>query len=67
MEEKNNQDLQESENVNTHKTEKKSDRRLEKISVDKLRGRVIIINAEESEFAKKLNLPKKGDYNQKKS
>ena len=38
---------------------------LEKISVDKLRGRVIIINAEKSEVAGKLNLKKKGDYSQK--
>ncbi len=39
--------------------------KLEKISNDKLKGRVIIINPENSEFAKNLNLHKKGDYMQK--
>ncbi|MEK6890525.1 MAG: hypothetical protein AABX03_00125 [Nanoarchaeota archaeon] len=45
---------------------KKVDKKLEKYILEKLRGRVIIINPEESEFAKNLKLTKKGDYNQKK-
>ncbi|MEA3329325.1 MAG: hypothetical protein U9Q06_01120 [Nanoarchaeota archaeon] len=39
---------------------------LEKIPVTKIRGRVVIINPEESEFAKNLGLTKKGDYQKKK-
>lgn len=52
------------ENTETESKVKKTER-LEKHHLDKLRGRVIIFNPEESEFAKKLNLSKKGDYSQK--
>ena len=47
--------------------EKKSKKaeKLEKIQMEKIRGRIIIFNPEESEFAKHLNLSKKGDYAQK--
>ncbi len=45
--------------------EKKKPEKLEKIQSDKIRGRVIIFNAEQSEFAKNLNLDKKADYFQK--
>jgi RNA polymerase subunit RPABC4/transcription elongation factor Spt4 len=44
---------------------KKNESKMEKIQLDKLRGRVIIFNPEESEFAKNLNLIKKADYTQK--
>ncbi|MFA5993041.1 MAG: hypothetical protein WC796_05020 [Candidatus Pacearchaeota archaeon] len=44
---------------------KKVDTKLERVQLDKLKGRVIIINPENSEFAKNLNLSKKGDYTQK--
>lgn len=37
-----------------------------KFPMDKLRGRVIVFNPEESEFAKNLKLNKKGDYFKKK-
>ena len=40
--------------------------KLERIPLEKMRGRVIIFNAEKSEFAKNLNLAKRGDYTQKK-
>jgi RNA polymerase subunit RPABC4/transcription elongation factor Spt4 len=46
--------------------EKRKEEKLEKIQLEKLRGRVIIINPQESEFAKKLGLTKKADYTQKK-
>lgn len=39
--------------------------KLEKVHLEKLRGRVIIFNPEESEFAKNLNITKAGDYVQK--
>ncbi|HLD98479.1 MAG TPA: hypothetical protein VI815_04080 [Candidatus Nanoarchaeia archaeon] len=45
---------------------KKTSKKLEKHILEKIKGRVIIINAEESEFAKNLNIKEKGDYNQKK-
>lgn len=48
------------------KVEKKKVEKLEKIQMDKLKGRVIIFNPEQSEFAKSLNLTKKADYIQKK-
>ncbi|MFA5019858.1 MAG: DNA-directed RNA polymerase subunit E'' [Candidatus Pacearchaeota archaeon] len=35
---------------------------LEKINMEKIRGRIIIIDPEKSELAKKLGLNKKGDY-----
>ena len=38
---------------------------LEKINAEKLRGRVMIFDAEKSEIAKNLKLAKKGDYTQK--
>jgi RNA polymerase subunit RPABC4/transcription elongation factor Spt4 len=46
--------------------EKKSDKELEKIENNKIRGRVIIINPDKSEFAKNLGLTEKGDYFKKK-
>jgi len=39
---------------------------LEKINNEKIRGRVIVINPDKSEFAKELKLEKKGDYSKKK-
>ncbi len=39
--------------------------KLERIHLEKLRGRVIIFNPEESEFAKNLHITKAGDYIQK--
>ena len=44
----------------------KKEEKLGKIILEKMRGRVIILNPEKSEFAKNLHLDKKGDYNQKK-
>ncbi|MEM3113194.1 MAG: hypothetical protein QXI33_02100 [Candidatus Pacearchaeota archaeon] len=44
----------------------KEDRKLNKIIMEKLRGRVIIFDHEKSEFAKNLHLNKNGDYIQKK-
>jgi RNA polymerase subunit RPABC4/transcription elongation factor Spt4 len=43
---------------------KKQDK-LDRVVMEKLKGRVIIFNPEESEFAKNLKLVKKGDYVQK--
>lgn len=48
------------------KVEKKKKVELEKVSMDRLRGRIIILNPEESEFAQKLKLNKKADYFKKK-
>lgn len=45
---------------------KKKKEELEKIPVDRLRGRIVILNPEESEFAKNLKFNKKGDYFKKK-
>ena len=45
---------------------KKIKRELEKIPMDRLRGRVMIFDPEKSEFAKNLELIKKGDYFKKK-
>lgn len=39
--------------------------KLERVPLEKLRGRVIIFNPEESEFAKNLHIAKAGDYVQK--
>ena len=56
----------EEETQTTEEAEKKvKAEKLEKIQLEKLRGRVIILNAEQSEFAKNLKLLKKGDYTQK--
>ena len=38
---------------------------LEKIQAEKIRGRVIIFDIKNSEFAKHLGLQKSGDYTQK--
>ncbi|MFA6022639.1 MAG: hypothetical protein WC781_00970 [Candidatus Pacearchaeota archaeon] len=46
--------------------EKKPDTKLEKIQMEKIKGRVIIFNPEQSEFAKALGITKKADYIQKK-
>ena len=56
----------EEENIEENIPEKKKVEKLEKFQLDKLRGRVIIFNSQESEFAKSLGLTKKGDYTQKK-
>ena len=45
---------------------KTKEEKLEKIPMEKMRGRVIIFDSEKSEFAKNLHLSKKGDYTQKK-
>ena len=45
---------------------KSKEEKLEKIPMEKMRGRVIIFDSEKSEFAKNLHLSKKGDYTQKK-
>lgn len=69
MEEKNSEEVMETENIEEQeevKVVKKTEVKLEKFQLDKLRGRVIIFNPEGSEFAKNLNLTKKGDYTQKK-
>ena len=39
--------------------------KLEKIHDEKIRGRIIIFNSKESEFAKNLNISKIGDYVEK--
>lgn len=39
--------------------------KLEKIHTDKLRGRLVVFNPKESEFAKNLKIDKPGDYVQK--
>jgi len=61
----NDENLDEFENNEKETPKKKVDTKLEKVQLDKLKGRVIIINPENSEFAKNLNLSKKGDYTQK--
>ena len=43
----------------------KKTEKLEKHVVDRLKGKVIIINPEESEFAKNLGFKNKGEYVQK--
>ncbi|MBS3092436.1 hypothetical protein J4466_03385 [Candidatus Pacearchaeota archaeon] len=63
VEESMNKDIQESEKIDEKPTKKM--KKLEKIPLEKLRGRVIIFNPEESEFAKNLNITKAGDYIQK--
>ncbi|MAG07600.1 hypothetical protein CMI46_02185 [Candidatus Pacearchaeota archaeon] len=45
---------------------KKKREELEKFPKDRLRGRIVILNPEESEFAKNLEFGKKGDYFKKK-
>lgn len=40
--------------------------KLDKIPDEKIRGRIIIFNAEKSEFAKNLKIEKPGDYVEKK-
>ena len=40
--------------------------KLDKITDEKIRGRIIVFNPEESEFAKNLELKKAGDYVEKK-
>jgi len=40
--------------------------KLDKISDEKIRGRIIIFDADKSEFAKNLKLTKPGDYVEKK-
>jgi len=40
--------------------------KLDKIQDEKIRGRIIIFNAEKSEFAKNLKITKPGDYIEKK-
>ncbi len=40
--------------------------KIDKIQDEKIRGRIIIFNVKESEFAKNLNLVKVGDYIEKK-
>ena len=61
----NDENLDEFENNEKETPKKKVDTKLEKVQLDKIKGRVIIINPENSEFAKNLNLSKKGDYTQK--
>jgi len=39
---------------------------LERITMEKIKGRIIIFDAKNSEFAKKLNIEKPGDYVEKK-
>ncbi|HRZ85529.1 MAG TPA: hypothetical protein P5277_01995 [Candidatus Paceibacterota bacterium] len=39
--------------------------KIEKYPAEKIKGRVIILNVEQSEFAKNLCLNKQGDYAQK--
>jgi hypothetical protein len=48
------------------KPKKKKREELEKFPKDRLRGRIVILNPEESEFAKNLEFNKKGDYFKKK-
>jgi RNA polymerase subunit RPABC4/transcription elongation factor Spt4 len=52
----------EQENQEVVEKKKKKGLDLEKITTSTIRGRVVILNPEESEFAKNLNLKKKGDY-----
>lgn len=54
-------------NEETEVKQKKPVEKIDKIQVEKIRGRIIILNPEESEFSKKLGLPKKGDYFKKKA
>lgn len=56
---------EETEEPREAKTPKKSDLKLDRVVIENLKGRVIIFNPEESEFAKNLKLSKKGDYVQK--
>lgn len=62
--EEENQEVQEIKKEDKHSG--KNGEKMEKIQLEKLRGRVIIFNSEQSEFAKSLGLTKKGDYTQKK-
>ena len=52
-------------NSNTEKIANIPDK-IDKIQDEKIRGRIIIFNPKESEFAKNLNLVKAGDYIEKK-
>ena len=55
------------EETQMEKTEEKKKRvEIERIPLERIRGRIIIINPEESEFAKNLDLKKRGDYFKKK-
>lgn len=59
---------QDTKNEESEQTEAKTPKKfekMEKVVMEKLKGRVIIFNPEESEFAKNLKLVKKGDYVQK--
>ena len=50
---------------NKEKQKPKKAEKLERIPTDKIRGRVIIFDPENSEFSKNLELDKRGDYTQK--
>jgi len=52
-------------NSNTKKIANIPDK-IDKIQDEKIRGRIIVFNPKESEFAKNLNLVKAGDYIEKK-
>ncbi|PIN94886.1 hypothetical protein COU53_01885 [Candidatus Pacearchaeota archaeon CG10_big_fil_rev_8_21_14_0_10_30_48] len=52
-------------NSNTEKIANIPDK-IDKIQDEKIRGRIIVFNPKESEFAKNLNLVKAGDYIEKK-
>ena len=58
--------MSEENNIDKSELKFKKKAEIEKIPVDRLRGRVVIINPEESEFAKNLKFHKKGDYFKKK-
>ncbi len=59
-------DVKEKVDEKPEKKPKKKLEELEKIQMAKLRGRVVILNPEQSEFAKNLNLNKKANYVKKK-
>jgi hypothetical protein len=59
------QNQQEIKNEKQTKKSKKADD-LEKIELNKIRGRVIVLDPEKSEFAQNLGLNKKADYKKKK-
>lgn len=61
--------MAEKEKNNIEKKEKEKPnlpKKLENINSEKIKGRIVIFDAENSEFAKNLKLEKAGDYTQKK-
>lgn len=67
IEDKEENEAEEENKEKKSKTKKPSIEDFEKVTMDKLRGRVIVLDPEKSEIAKELKLTKKADYQKKKS